>query len=343
MAVALPSCHRHLPLPAKGLPTKEIDSIMSVPLWIWAATLTVILAMLAVDLLAHRQAQADTAGRAVLWSAVWVALGTGFGAVVWAIWGARAAGEYFGGYLIEKSLAVDNIFVFALIFSSFAVRRAYQHRVLLLGVLGALVMRAAIIAGGATLLEQFHWVLYIFGAFLLVAAWRMVRARGEHPDPRGSRSMSLIQRVIPAVGTYHGRRFLVRHADRTAATPLLFVLILIEISDLIFAVDSIPAVFAVTGEPFLVFTSNAFAILGLRALYFLLAGLMYRFTYLKLGLAAVLGFVGLKLLLADFIHIPIVIFLAVIAACLAIAVGASLRVPREGATPHTTGESHLTA
>ena len=306
---------------------------MSVPVWIWAATLAVILAMLAVDLLAHRHGRADTTRRAVLWSVVWLALGIGFGAMVWAIGGAQHAGEYFGGYLIEKSLAVDNIFVFALIFSGFAVPRAYQHRVLFFGVLGALVMRAAFIAGGAALLNRFHWVLHVFGAFLLVAAWRMLRSRSRHSGPDRSRAITLIRRVIPTVDAYHGQRFLARRAGRLAATPLLVVLILIEVSDLVFAVDSIPAVFAVTDEPFLVFTSNAFAILGLRALYFLLADLMHRFTYLKLGLAVVLGFVGLKMLLLEIVHIPIAVSLGIIAACLAVAVGASLRVPQNKAVP----------
>lgn len=300
---------------------------MSVPVWMWAATIAVILAMLAVDLLAHRRERAGSPRQTVLWTIVWLVLGVSFGGIIWLIGGAQHAGEYFGGYLIEKSLAVDNIFVFALIFSSFAVPRAHQHRVLFFGVLGALVMRAAFIAGGAALISRFDWVLYGFGGLLLVAAWRMVRSRGGHSDPRDSRSMALIRRVIPAVDDYQGPKFVVRRAGRLAATPLLVVLILIEVSDLIFAVDSIPAVFAVTDDPFLVFTSNAFAILGLRALYFLLAGLMHRFTYLKLGLAVVLGFVGVKMLLLDVVHIPIVISLAVIAAVLAVAIGASLRVP----------------
>jgi len=301
---------------------------MTVPVWVWAATLAVIVAMLAVDLFAHRRAHEITMLRAAAWSAVWLALGTGFGTVVWAAWGTERAGEYFAGYLIEKSLAVDNIFVFALIFSAFAVPRAYQHRVLFFGVLGALVMRAAFIAGGAALLERFHWVLYGFGVFLLITAWRMIRSHG-HADPRASRSMRLVQRVIPAVADYQGQRFWVRWAGRLAATPLLVVLVLIEISDVIFAVDSIPAIFAVTQQPFLVFTSNAFAILGLRSVYFLLADLMHRFVYLKQGLAAVLLLVGLKMLLADLIHIPVLAWLAMIAGCLAVAIGASLRATRD--------------
>lgn len=301
---------------------------MSVPAWAWIATLTAILAVLAVDLLAHRHARKITAREALAWSAVWLAAGTAFGAVVWAAWGGQRAGEYFGGYLIEKSLAVDNIFVFALIFASFAVPAAYQHRVLFYGVLGALVLRAAFIAGGVALLDRFGWVLYIFGAFLLVTAARMVYARDREPDPRTSRSMRLVGRVLPATEEYHGQRFWIRRAGRLAATPLLVVLVLIEISDVIFAADSIPAVLAITREPFLVFTSNAFAILGLRSLYFLLADLMDRFAYLKLGLAAVLGFVGLKMLLGDLIEIPIAASLGIIAGFLAIAIIVSLRRTR---------------
>ena len=304
---------------------------MSVPAWAWIATLAAILAVLAVDLLAHRRAHQVRVREALAWSAVWLVLGTAFGAVVWAAWGGQRAGEYFGGYLIEKSLAVDNIFVFALIFASFAVPQAYQHRVLFYGVLGALVLRAGFIAGGVALLDRFHWVLYVFGAFLLVTAGRMVRARDAEPDPRTSRAVRLVRRVLPAVEDYHGQRFWVRRAGRLAATPLLVVLVLVEVSDVIFAADSIPAVLAITGEPFLVFTSNAFAILGLRSLYFLLADLMHRFAYLKLGLAAILGFVGLKMLLGDLIEIPVAASLGIIAGCLAIAIIASLRATQAAA------------
>jgi len=318
---------------------------MSVPAWAWIATLAAILAVLAVDLLAHRRAHQVRVREALAWSAVWLVLGTAFGAVVWAAWGGQRAGEYFGGYLIEKSLAVDNIFVFALIFASFAVPQAYQHRVLFYGVLGALVLRAGFIAGGVALLDRFHWVLYVFGAFLLVTAGRMVRARDAEPDPRTSRAVRLVRRVLPAVEDYHGQRFWVRRAGRLAATPLLVVLVLVEVSDVIFAADSIPAVLAITGEPFLVFTSNAFAILGLRSLYFLLADLMHRFAYLKLGLAAILGFVGLKMLLGDLIEIPVAASLGIIAGCLAIAIIASLRATQAAAAgadeaPVLTGSAH---
>ena len=293
---------------------------MLVATWVWAATLVAILALLAVDMLAHRGgADSVDSRQSLLWSVAWIALGTGFGFVVWAAWGAEYAGEYFGGYLLEKSLSVDNIAVFALIFAEFAVPKAYQHRVLFFGVLGALVMRAALIAVGATLISQFQWTLYVFGAFLLITAWRMLRERGR------SRWGGLVQRMLPVTSGYHGQRFWVRRAGRVMATPMFVVLMLIEISDLIFAVDSIPTIFSITDEPFVVFTSNAFAILGLRALYLLLAGLLPRFTYLKPALAVILAFVGLKMLLSSVLHIPVTVSLGFIATCLAVAIWASVR------------------
>jgi len=307
---------------------------MSVPIWVWVATLAAIVAMLAADMLAHRAARGSTTALALRWSAVWVGLGAGFGAVVWAAWGPARAGEYYAGYLLEKSLSVDNVLLFALIFAAFAVPRVYQHRVLFLGVLGALALRAVLIAAGAALLSRFAWVTYVFGAFLLVTALRMVRSHGDQSAQRVSRQ---IRRVIPTTDSYHGERFWVRQAGRLTATPLLIVLVLIEISDVIFAVDSIPAVFSVTREPFLVFTANAFAILGLRSLYFLLDGLMSRLVYLRTGLAVILCFVGLKMLLAGVIHVPVAVSLAVIVACLAVTTWASLR-----ATHRRTAPSHST-
>lgn len=303
---------------------------MLVPTWVWLATLAAILAMLAADMFSHRGARGTGVRQAALWSTAWIAMGVAFGLVVWAAWGAQRAGEYFGGYLLEKSLSVDNIAVFALIFTSFAVPRGYQHRVLFLGVAGALAMRAALIAAGAVLISQFQWVLYVFGGFLLVTAWRMLRARGREPGRRGG----MIARMIPATDDYHGERFLIRRGRRLMATPLLVVLVLIEVSDLVFAVDSIPAVFSVTREPFLVFTSNAFAILGLRALYSLLDGLLHRLTYLRPALAVILAFVGLKMLLSGVVHIPVAMSLAVIVACLGGAVLASAFAgQRAGARP----------
>jgi tellurite resistance protein TerC len=306
---------------------------MSVPLWAWAAVLALILAMLAVDLFAHRRAHVVEVREAAVWSAIWVALGLGFGAVIWWVYGAQAGAEYYAGYLIEKSLAVDNVFVFALIFTYFAVPRELQHRVLFYGVLGALVFRALFIAGGAALLDRFHWVLYVFGAFLLLTGWRMFRHRNEETDLGRNPVLRLIRRVVPTTDEYVGQRFWVRRAGRLVATPLFTVLVLVETTDIVFAVDSIPAIFAVTQEPFLVFTSNAFAILGLRAMYFLLADLMHRFIYLKAGLAAILVFVGVKMLLIDVWKVPIGLSLAVIASCITVAVVASLRAtraPRDG-------------
>ncbi len=306
---------------------------MNVPFWAWVAVLVGIAAMLAVDLVAHRRAHVVSLREAATWSAVWVILGLGFGALVWWAWGAQAGGEYFAGYLIEKSLAVDNVFVFALIFTAFAVPANYQHRVLFYGVLGALVFRAMFIAGGVALLDRFNWVLYVFGAFLVLTGVKMLRQRDQHADPLQSRTFRLMQRVLPTTPEYSGQRFWVRQGTRWVATPLLVVLVLVEVTDIIFAVDSIPAILAVTQEPFLVFTSNAFAILGLRAMYFLLADVMHRFVYLKVGLAAVLVFVGVKMLLLDVVKIPMALSLGVIAACVGISVALSLRVTRGQAAP----------
>jgi tellurite resistance protein TerC len=306
---------------------------MDVPLWAWAAVLGVILAMLAIDLFAHRTAHIVGVREAAAWSVVWVTLGLGFGAVIWAVYGAELGQQYLAGYLIEKSLAVDNVFVFAMVFAYFAVPREYQHRVLFYGVLGALVFRAVFIAAGSVLISSFAWILYLFGAFLVVTGIKMARQRHEHVDPSRSLVLKGFRRWVPMVGAYHGQRFLTRVKDvdgvaRWVATPLLAVLVIVEVTDIVFAVDSIPAIFAITQEPFLVFTSNAFAILGLRAMYFLLADLMHRFTYLKLGLAFVLVWVGAKMLLLDVYKIPTGVSLLVVAGILAVAVAASLRATR---------------
>lgn len=301
---------------------------MDVPLYAWFAVLAAIIAMLAIDLFAHRRAHVIGVREALGWSIVWVLSGITFGLVVWNAWGAEAGQQYFAGYLIEKSLAVDNVFVWAIIFASFAVPREYQHRVLFLGVLGALVFRGVFIAAGAALIENFSWILYVFAAFLIVTGIQMIRTRNEHIHPERSRTLRLFRRFVPMTDAYHGRRFLIRRAGVVVATPLLAVLVLVEVTDVVFAVDSIPAIFAVTTEPFLVFTANAFAILGLRAMYFLLADLIHRFRYLKIGLAAVLVWVGVKMALLDVVKIPTTLSLAVVAAIIAVAIGASLSVTR---------------
>ena len=301
---------------------------MTVPLWAWFAVLGVILVMLAVDLVAHRKAHVIGVREAAIWSIVGVPLGVAFGVLVWSIWGAEFGQQYFAGYLIEKSLAVDNVFVWAIIFAAFAVPREYQHRVLFLGVLGALIFRGIFIAAGAALIENFSWILYVFAAFLIYTGWRMFRSRNDHVHPEKSKILKVFRRFVPMTDAYHGQKFLIRKAGIVVATPLLAVLVLVEITDIIFAVDSIPAIFAVTSEPFLVFTANAFAILGLRAMYFLLADLIHRFIYLKIGLAFVLIWVGIKMLLLDVLYIPTTISLTVVATIITVSIVASLRATR---------------
>ncbi|QBX56425.1 TerC family protein [Nocardioides seonyuensis] len=302
---------------------------MDAPLWLWIAVLGAVLVMLLIDLLAHRHAHVIGVREAALWSLFWVACGVGFGALVWWQYGADLGQQYFAGYLIEKSLAVDNVFVWAIIFTYFAVPPQYQHRVLFLGVLGALVFRGAFIAAGSVLIASFSWVIYLFAGFLLYTGWKMIRQRNEHLDPESSRALRLFRRWVPMTDAYHGQRLLVRQNGVVLATPLLAVLVLVEVTDIIFAVDSIPAIFAVTSEPFLVFTANAFAILGLRAMYFLLADLIHRFVYLKIGLALVLIWVGVKMLLkVDVYYIPTAVSLGVVSLILAVSVVASMVVTR---------------
>lgn len=302
---------------------------MNVSVWVWLAVIGFIVVMLALDLFAHRRAHVIAVREAAVWSGVWVGLGVGFGVLVWAVYGAEPGQQYFAGYLIEKSLAVDNVFVWAIIFSFFAVPREYQHRVLFLGVLGALVFRGVFIAAGAALMESFSWVLYVFAAFLLWTGYRMIRTRDEHLDPERSVVLRLFRRYVPMVDAYYGQRLVVRRGGVLVATPLLAVLVLVEVTDIVFAVDSIPAIFAVTDDVFLVFTANAFAVLGLRAMYFLLADLMHRFVYLKIGLALVLIWVGIKMLLKiDLFYVPTAFSLAVVATIIGVSVVASLRATR---------------
>ena len=307
---------------------------MHVEPWIWIAFLTFIAGMLAIDLLVfQREAHAVSMREAAIWSGVWVALGLTFGAIVWLWQGPQAGGEYLAGYLIEKSLSVDNIFVFALVFGYFAVPAEYQHRVLFWGVFGALVFRAIFIAAGATLLDQFHWMIYVFGAFLVITGIRMARSNDEHVDPGRNPVLRVFRRFVPMTDGMRGEHFFVKQAGRRLATPLLAVLVVVETTDIIFAIDSIPAIFAVTTDTFLVFTSNAFAILGLRALYFLLAGMIGRFAYLKIGLAFVLAFVGAKMLISEFYKVPIWLSLVVIAGAIAVSIVVSLRRPPAAAPP----------
>lgn len=298
---------------------------MEISLWVWAALVAAILAMLLVDLLMHREAHEIGLREAATWSVIWVSIGLAVGGVIWWVYGAEFGLQYYAGYVIEKSLAVDNVFVWAVIFGYFAVPKQYQHRVLFYGVVGALVFRAIFIAAGSALIASAAWVLYVFGVFLILTGIRMLLQRDEHVDMSKSKTLKLFRRFIPTTEEYEGQRFLVRKAGVLLATPLLAVLVVVEVTDIIFAVDSIPAIFAVTQEPFLVFASNAFAILGLRAMYFLLADLMHRFIYLKLGLSFVLVWVGIKMIVSHaFYKIPTLLSLGVVVGIIAISVIASL-------------------
>ncbi len=304
---------------------------MEITIWTWIAFNAFVLCMLAIDLgVFHRNAHEVTVREAGTWSAVWVALALTFNVGLYFAWGSEPALQFLAGYLIEKSLSVDNIFVFVMLFSYFAVPAKYQHRVLFWGILGALVMRGVFIGVGAYMLEQFHWVMYLFGAILVLTGIKMAR-RVEAYDPSTNPALKLARRWLPLTDTYHGPRFWVKEGGKWVATPLFLVLLLVEVTDLVFAIDSIPAIFAVTKEPFLVYTANVFAILGLRSMYFLLAGIIHRFVYLNYGLAAVLVFVGIKMLLMDVYKIPIALSLAVVAALIGGAILLSLR--KSGNTP----------
>ena len=303
---------------------------MVVDLWIWFALLGVVLAMLAVDLFMHRDAHIISVKEAAIWSLIWVAVATVVGGLIWWYFGSEFGMQYFAGYLIEKSLAVDNVFVWAMIFSYFAVPRQYQHRVLFYGVLGALVFRAIFIAAGSALIASAAWVLYIFGAFLIITGVKMMAQRNQHFNVSESKTLKLFRRFIRTTDEYEGQKFLTRRNGVLFATPLLAVLVLVEVTDIIFAVDSIPAIFAITQEPFLVFASNALAILGLRAMYFLLADLMHRFIYLKVGLSMVLIWVGIKMIVGHaFFKIPTAISLGIVIVLITTSIVASLLVTRD--------------
>lgn len=294
-------------------------------LLLWIGFTVFVLALLALDLgVFHRKAHVVSVKEALGWSAAWIMLALAFNVGVFFWFGAQSALEFFTGYLIEKSLSVDNLFVFVLIFSAFSVPALYQHRVLFWGVLGALVMRGILILVGAALIKQFHWVIYLFGGFLIFTGMRMAIQRHQESHPEESPFVRAARRLIPISAEYRGQRFFLREAGRWLTTPLMLVLIVVEFTDLAFAVDSIPAIFAVTDDPFIVYTSNVFAILGLRSLYFALSGFLEKFHYLKLGLSVILVFVGLKMMLADIYKIPIALSLGVILAILAIAFIASL-------------------
>ncbi|MFD8252760.1 TerC family protein [Streptomyces werraensis] len=309
-----------------------------VPFWLWIVFVAIVVASLAIDLFAHRSAHVIEFREAAAWSAGWIGLAILFGGVVFLVVGTDAGVEYTTAWLLEKSLSVDNLFVFALIFSYFQVPRAYQHRVLFLGVLGALVFRGLFLAAGVAVVSRFTAVLYVFAAILFWSTYKILKGEDESFDPGKSIAVRLLRKVVPVQDEYAGPHFFVKEAGKRVATPLLAVVAAIEAADLVFAVDSVPAVLAVSSDVFIVYTSNAFAILGLRALYFMLAGLLDRFHYLSVGLALILGFIGVKLVLqaahetvsTAVPEIPSLVSLAVIVVVLAVSITVSvLRPPAE--------------
>jgi tellurite resistance protein TerC len=306
-------------------------------IWGWVGFNVVVLAILALDLgVLHRKSEKVSLKEAAIWSGVWVALSLSFAFAVYRTLGKQSGLEFLTGYLIEYALSVDNIFVFVLIFSYFSVPEKYQHRVLFWGIIGALVLRGVMIVAGSALVTRFSWTLYVFGAFLVFTGLRMALQKGDSAyDPQRDPVLRLSRKIIPVTDDYRGKKFFVREPDasgrvRTAATPLFIVLMIVDTTDIIFATDSIPAIFAVTRDPFIVYTSNICAVLGLRALYFLLANVVDKFVYLKLGLSVVLIFIGAKMLLEQLLHIPILASLGVVGVVLGTSILASLKWPRTG-------------
>ena len=306
------------------------------PLWLWVFFVVCVLGALFVDfvVLKKQGAHEVSVKEAVNWSLVWVAVSLAFNALFW--WAVKDASgdaalantkalEFLTGYLIEKSLAVDNIFVFLMIFTYFAVPPAYQKRVLMIGIVGAIVLRTLMILAGGWLLQQFHWVLYVFGAFLLLTGIKMWWAAGQEPDLQSNPALRLLRRLMPVSKRFDGEKFFTVENGKRIATPLLMVICLVGITDVIFAVDSIPAIFAITTDPFIVLTSNVFAILGLRAMFFLLAAVASKFHLLSYGLALILVFIGAKMMLIDVYKIPVLVSLGVVVAILAITMVISVR------------------
>jgi tellurite resistance protein TerC len=311
--------------------------------WMWAAFAAFVVALLLVDLVAFgRRGEGIPLRRAVWWSVGWTALGLAFAGFLWVWQGEQVAGEYVAGFLIEKSLSIDNLFVFALIFAYFAVPLAYQRRVIFWGIVGAIVLRALFILAGAALLDAFHYTIYVFAGFLVITGLRMARHSQTELHLEENPVLRLLARVLPFTTAYHGDSLTVSEGGKRLATPMLAALASVAAFDVMFAVDSIPAIFAVTRETFIVFAANAFSLLGLSALYFVLAGMLDRFRYLNVGLAAVLVFVGLKMGVADVLHIPVLVSLTVIVGMLAAAVGASLLrpLPKGEAPPRGTERAY---
>lgn len=310
-----------------GLP---VEQTLIVPWWAWAALFTTVAAMLAADLFTHRDGHEIRFREAALWSALWIGVGLGFGVVLWLWQGAEVAGTYYAGYLIEKALSVDNVFIFAMIFAAFAVPARLQHKVLFWGVVGALLFRLVFIFAGVALLNALSWTAILLGALLLYTAWRMAFKHSTDIDPERNLLVRAVRRLVPTTASFHGDRFFVRLDGRRTATLLFVALVAVEATDLVFAIDSVAAVLAITTTPFLVWAANAFAVLGLRALYFCLAGLLTRFVHLHYGLAFLLAFAGLKLILAETPvgKLPVPLTLGVIALTLTVSIATSLWATR---------------
>lgn len=295
---------------------------------LWGGFLLLVAILLALDLgVFHRKAHVISSKESLLWTFFWVGLALVFNAFVFLFLGREKGIDFFTGFLIEKSLSVDNLFVIAMVFTTFGVPRLYQHRVLFWGILGAIILRGVMILVGVQLIVRFHWIIYVFGAFLLVTGFRLLVHKDEVVDPGQNPLVRVVRKILPVSPSYEGARFFVRKAGKLMATPLFIVLIIVESTDLIFAVDSIPAIFAVTADPFLVYTSNALAILGLRSLYFLLAGVIGMFRFLKPALSAILVFIGVKMLLSEVYPIPTTISLSVVGALLLGSILLSLAAP----------------
>ncbi len=295
---------------------------------LWVVFAVGVVGLLALDLgVFHRKSHVVKIREALIWSAVWISLALAFNVFVYFSRGSGPALEFLAGYLIEEALSVDNLFVFLLIFSYFRVPAKFQHKVLFWGILGALIFRAVFIVAGIALIQRFHWIIYVFGAFLIVTGIRMVTEQGKEIHPDKNPVLRIFRRLMPVTEGYEEDRFFVKRGMRTFATPLFVVLLMVETTDVIFAVDSIPAIFAITRDPFIIYTSNVFAILGLRSLYFALASLMQLFHYLNYGLCFILVFVGIKMLVGEFYKIPIAIALGTIVTILAVSVLASIVWP----------------
>lgn len=300
-----------------------------VPQWLWIGFLIALVVMLLVDLLVlHKDAHEVSVREATISSIAWISIGVAFTGIVWLVLGGPAATQYITGYIIEKSLSIDNVFVWAVIFSFFSVPGKYQHRVLFWGIFGALILRAIFIFAGVALLERLSWLLFVFGGLLIFTAWRIATHAPGEIHPENNPVLKIVRRFVPMTSSYHGQNLFTKVDGRRLATPLFVVLVLIEATDVVFAVDSVPAILAVSRDPFIVFSSNALAILGLRALYFLLEGVRDRLIYLNKGLGVILAYVGVKMLISEWYHIDTLISLAVIAVVLSVTVYASLKATK---------------